>query len=240
MGGGARRRRSAASATRRCGWPPSWCKDGECRGPRVGRQHRRRHGHRHVRHGRAARGGPARDRRAPLPSLCGYTVLIDAGANVDPKPRQLFQFAVMGHVYSRRHRGQGQPAGRAAVGGRGRGQGQRADQARRSRSCADSSLNFIGNVEGRDIYNGRCDVVVTDGFTGNVCLKVSESLAEMLDRHDPGGARARRAVAWSGAALVQARPSQRIQKRRSTTPRWAARRCSASTAPPSSATAPRR
>jgi glycerol-3-phosphate acyltransferase PlsX len=43
-----------------------------------------------------------------------------------------------------------------------------------------SSLNFIGNIEGRDIYNGRCDVVVTDGFTGNVCLKVSESLAEML------------------------------------------------------------
>ena len=43
-----------------------------------------------------------------------------------------------------------------------------------------SDINFIGNIEGRDIYNGRCDVVVTDGFTGNVCLKVSESLAEML------------------------------------------------------------
>ncbi len=65
---------------------------------------------------------------APLPSLAGYTVLIDAGANVDPKPRQLFQFAVMGHVYSRAHRGQGQSAGRAALGGRGRGQGHRADQ----------------------------------------------------------------------------------------------------------------
>ena len=61
---------------------------------------------------------------APLPSLAGYTVLIDAGANVDPKPRQLFQFAVMGHVYSRAHRGQGQSAGGAALGGRGRGQGQ--------------------------------------------------------------------------------------------------------------------
>src|SRR5438445_681940 len=43
-----------------------------------------------------------------------------------------------------------------------------------------SSLNFIGNVEGRDVYNGHADVVVTDGFTGNVCLKISESLAEML------------------------------------------------------------
>src|SRR5205085_1325933 len=44
----------------------------------------------------------------------------------------------------------------------------------------ESSLNFVGNVEGRDIYNGRCDVVVTDGFTGNVALKISESLAEMI------------------------------------------------------------
>src|SRR5260370_25293144 len=44
----------------------------------------------------------------------------------------------------------------------------------------ESSLNFVGNVEGRDIYNGACDVVVTDGFTGNVALKISESLAEML------------------------------------------------------------
>src|SRR5438445_444251 len=44
----------------------------------------------------------------------------------------------------------------------------------------ESSLNFVGNVEGRDIYNGRCDVIVTDGFTGNVALKISESLAEMI------------------------------------------------------------
>ena len=74
-----------------------------------------------------------------------------------------------------------------------------------------SSLNFIGNVEGRDIYNGRCDVVVTDGFTGNVCLKVSESLAEMLTamiREELG----RDVVSMAGAALSR-RAFERMKKR---------------------------
>ncbi|OGK89081.1 MAG: phosphate acyltransferase [Candidatus Rokubacteria bacterium GWC2_70_16] len=116
---------------------------------------------------------------APLPSLSGYTILIDAGANVDPKPRHLLQFAVMGHVYSRDIIGKDNPrVGLLSVGeeeGKGNELVKDAYEGLRG-----SSLNFIGNVEGRDIYNGRCDVVVTDGFTGNVCLKVSESLAEML------------------------------------------------------------
>ena len=114
-----------------------------------------------------------------LPSLAGFTVLIDAGANVDPKPRHLFQFAVMGHVYSRDIIGKDDPrVGLLSVGEEeGKGNELVKDTFE---SLRGSSLNFIGNIEGRDIYNGRCDVVVTDGFTGNVCLKVSESLAEML------------------------------------------------------------
>ena len=116
---------------------------------------------------------------AALPSLSGYTILIDAGANVDPKPRHLFQFAVMGHVYARDIIGKNHPrVGLLSVGeeeGKGNELTREAFEQLRG-----SSLNFIGNVEGRDIYNGRSDVVVTDGFTGNVCLKVSESLAEML------------------------------------------------------------
>lgn len=116
---------------------------------------------------------------AALPSLSGYTILIDAGANVDPKPRHLFQFAVMGHVYSRDIVGKDNPrVGLLSVGveeGKGNELTKEAFEELRT-----SSINFIGNIEGRDIYNGRCDVVVTDGFTGNVCLKVSESLAEML------------------------------------------------------------
>ena len=116
---------------------------------------------------------------AALPSLAGFTVLIDAGANVDPKPRHLFQFAVMGHVYSRDIIGKDNPrVGLLSVGEEeGKGNELVKDTFE---SLRGSSLNFVGNIEGRDIYNGRCDVVVTDGFTGNVCLKVSESLAEML------------------------------------------------------------
>ncbi len=116
---------------------------------------------------------------AVLPNLRGFTVLLDAGANVDPKPRHLLQFAVMGHAYARDILGYGSPrVGLLSVGeeeGKGNDLTKDAYEA-----LKESSLNFIGNVEGRDIYNGRCDVVVTDGFTGNVALKISESLAEMI------------------------------------------------------------
>src|SRR6185295_3719824 len=100
---------------------------------------------------------------APLPSLSGYTVLIDAGANVDPKPRQLFQFAVMGHVYSRHIVGKDNP--RVGLLSVGEEEGKGTDLTKDAfEDLRGSSLNFIGNIEGRDIYNGRCDVVVTDGF----------------------------------------------------------------------------
>src|ERR1043166_9376790 len=94
-------------------------------------------------------------------------------------PRRLFPWAGMGHVYSRDIIGRSSPrVGLLSVGeeeGKGNELVKEAYEQLRG-----SSINFIGNVEGRDIYNGRCDVVVTDGFTGNVCLKISESLAEMF------------------------------------------------------------
>ena len=174
---------------------------------------------------------------AALPSLAGFTVLIDAGANVDPKPRHLFQFAVMGHVYSRDIIGKDNPrVGLLSVGEEeGKGNELVKDTFE---SLRGSSLNFIGNIEGRDIYNGRCDVVVTDGFTGNVCLKVSESLAEMLTsmiREEL----TRDVLSKAGAVLAQrgVRPHEAAGGLHRDG-RRAAR--SASTAPPSSATAPRR
>jgi glycerol-3-phosphate acyltransferase PlsX len=116
---------------------------------------------------------------AVLPSLRGFTVLLDAGANVAPKPWHLFQYALMGHVYARDIIGIARPrVGLLSVGeeeGKGNALTREAYEL-----LKESSLNFIGNVEGRDIYNGNCDVTVTDGFTGNVALKVSESLGEML------------------------------------------------------------
>jgi len=116
---------------------------------------------------------------AVLPNLRGFTVLLDAGANVDPKPKHLEQFAVMGHVYARDILGYANP--RVGLLSVGEEEGKGNDLTKEAYDeLKNSSLNFVGNVEGRDIYNGRCDVVVTDGFTGNVALKISESLAEML------------------------------------------------------------
>ena len=116
---------------------------------------------------------------AVLPSLKAFTVLLDVGANVDPKPWHLFQFAVMGHVYARDILGIERPRVGLLSVGEEEGKGNELTKEAYEQ-LKDSSLNFLGNVEGRDIYNGACDVVVTDGFTGNVALKISESLAEMV------------------------------------------------------------
>ena len=116
---------------------------------------------------------------AVLPNLKGHSVLLDVGANVDPKPWHLFQFAVMGHVYARDILGIERPRVGLLSVGEEEGKGNELTKEAYEQ-LKDSSLNFLGNVEGRDIYNGHCDVVVTDGFTGNVALKISESLAEMV------------------------------------------------------------
>jgi phosphate acyltransferase len=116
---------------------------------------------------------------AVLPNFQRFTILLDVGANVDPKPWHLFQFAIMGHVYARDILGIEKP--RVGLLSVGEEEGKGTELTKEAyEQLKDSSLNFIGNVEGRDIYNGRCDVVVTDGFTGNVALKISESLAEMV------------------------------------------------------------
>jgi glycerol-3-phosphate acyltransferase PlsX len=116
---------------------------------------------------------------AVLPNLKGHSVLLDVGANVDPKPWHLFQFAVMGNVYARDILGMERPRVGLLSVGEEEGKGNELTKEAYEQ-LKDSSLNFLGNVEGRDIYNGTCDVVVTDGFTGNVALKISESLAEMV------------------------------------------------------------
>ena len=116
---------------------------------------------------------------AVLPSLRGFTVLIDAGANITPKPWHLFQFAIMGNVYARDILGLERP--RVGLLSVGEEEGKGNDLTREAYDLLkESRMNFIGNIEGRDIYNGNCDVIITDGFTGNVALKISESLAEMV------------------------------------------------------------
>ncbi len=118
---------------------------------------------------------------AVVPSVTGHTVLLDVGANVDTKPQQLREFAVMGHFYAQMIFGIDEP--RVGVLSIGEEEGKGNELTRETfRVLKETGLNFIGNAEGRDIYNGNADVVVCDGFVGNVVLKASESLAEMVSR----------------------------------------------------------
>ncbi len=108
-------------------------------------------------------------------------VVVDVGANVDCSSRMLAQFAVMGEIYSRIILGRPKPrVGILSIGE----EDHKGNEMTRSAAplLKNLSLNFIGNVEGRDIYGGEVDVVVCDGFIGNVALKVSEGLVDMF-RH---------------------------------------------------------
>ena len=113
----------------------------------------------------------------PLPALHGSTVLLDVGANVDCKPLHLVQFAIMGEVYCRYMLHKERP--RVGVLSNGEEESKGTDLTRSAHEALKhSNLNYIGYVEGRDIFLGSVDVVVTDGFTGNVVLKTAEGLAK--------------------------------------------------------------
>ena len=114
-----------------------------------------------------------------LPTLKGNAILLDAGANVDCKTSQLFQFGIMGHVFAEYILGKENPrVGLLSIGeedGKGNEIVKEVFQMLKA-----SHINFIGNIEGKEVYRGNADVIVCDGFTGNVALKISESLAEMI------------------------------------------------------------
>jgi glycerol-3-phosphate acyltransferase PlsX len=114
-----------------------------------------------------------------LPTLKGHAVLLDVGANVTCKPHHLVQFAVMGHLFSKIIVGVSSP--RVGLMSVGEEESKGNDLTKEvHKTLKEIHLNFIGNVEGRDIYNGRADVIVCDGFTGNVALKTSEGLIEAV------------------------------------------------------------
>jgi len=112
----------------------------------------------------------------------GSTVLLDVGANVDCKPRHFLQFAIMGSVYSRVILGTRSPrVGLLSVGSE-EGKGNEVTKAaHKLLSEKEEPLNFIGNVEGGDLFSGTVDVVVCDGFTGNIVLKSGEALAASFE-----------------------------------------------------------
>ncbi|MBU0730482.1 MAG: phosphate acyltransferase PlsX [Proteobacteria bacterium] len=114
-----------------------------------------------------------------FPTLKGPVVMMDVGANVDCRPQHLFQFGVMAAAFSKILFGVEKPRiGLLSIGEEG---GKGNILTKKSHELfQNSSLNYVGNVEGRDTFQGDVDVIVCDGFVGNVCLKLSEGLAEAV------------------------------------------------------------
>jgi len=114
-----------------------------------------------------------------LPTLKGYSLIIDAGANIDPKPSHLLQYAIMGEVYSRYILNKSNiKVGLLNI---GEEETKGTDFLKETHKLLGASqLDFIGNLEGAEIFKGVCDVVVCDGFIGNVTLKVAEGFAEAI------------------------------------------------------------
>lgn len=117
---------------------------------------------------------------AVFPTALGTAaILLDVGANVDCSPENLEQFAVMGDIYFRSIFGTRRP--RIGLLSIGEEESKGNDLTRQAfQLLKQLPLNFVGNVEGRDLYNGQVDVIVADGFVGNVALKVSEGVAHLV------------------------------------------------------------
>jgi glycerol-3-phosphate acyltransferase PlsX len=118
-----------------------------------------------------------------LPSATenGHVLILDVGANVDSKVSNLREFAVMGHFYAQMILGVESP--RVGLLSIGEEEGKGNELTKETfRVLKETGLNFMGNAEGRDVFNGNADVIVCDGFIGNVVLKASESLGELVGK----------------------------------------------------------
>jgi glycerol-3-phosphate acyltransferase PlsX len=116
-----------------------------------------------------------------LPTLTGEAIMLDVGANVDCSAQHLEQFALMGNEYGKHLFRKPNPrVGLLSIGEEDSKGNEVTKEAFKLLKA--SSLNFIGNVEGREVYSGTADVVVCDGFIGNVALKISEGVAETIKK----------------------------------------------------------
>ncbi|MFH1594223.1 MAG: phosphate acyltransferase PlsX [Candidatus Omnitrophota bacterium] len=112
-----------------------------------------------------------------IPTLKGPCMMVDVGANIDATPLHLLHYGIMGSCYCTYILGRSNP--QVALLNIGQEESKGTGLIKEARKLLeDTALNFIGNVEARDVYSGKVDVVVCDGFVGNIVLKVSESLAE--------------------------------------------------------------
>jgi len=122
-------------------------------------------------------------KRPPLAGLIpvrgGSAVVLDIGANADCKPEYLVQFAILGAIYAERVLGRSRPSVALLSNGEEAGKGNSLVKETYP-LLEKAGLNFIGNVESKELFAGRADVIVTDGFTGNVAIKTSEAVAGFL------------------------------------------------------------
>lgn len=114
-----------------------------------------------------------------IPTLHGMSVAIDVGANINPAPEHLLQYAIMADTYARYLLRKKKPTIGLLNIGEEESKGTETLQEA-YKLLRDSGLNFVGNIEGRDFFTGKCDCIVCDGFAGNVVLKMTESILEML------------------------------------------------------------
>ena len=117
---------------------------------------------------------------AVLPTLGGPVTTCDVGANVACRPINLYQYAVMSTIYSRQMFGIENPRVGLMSIGEEAAKGNELVKKTRELLESDPKLNFIGNLEGRDIFEGVCDVAICEGFVGNIILKLTEGLVDML------------------------------------------------------------
>jgi len=114
-----------------------------------------------------------------IPTLEGTSVIIDVGANIDPKPIHLLQYGIMADAYCRYILQKENP--KVGLLNVGEEESKGTEFSKETHTLlGESKLNFIGNIEGRDIYAGSADIVLCDGFVGNVILKVSESVVDTI------------------------------------------------------------
>jgi glycerol-3-phosphate acyltransferase PlsX len=122
-----------------------------------------------------------------IPKLDGSTgLLLDVGLNADCKPEQLNQFAILGSLYAKNMLGIEQPRVGLVNVGEEEGKGNMLAQATYPLLKENTHIHFIGNIEGRDIFNERSDVMVCDGFTGNIILKLAETFYDITQKRGYG------------------------------------------------------
>ena len=119
---------------------------------------------------------------SPFPTEQGFCVVLDIGANADVKPEHLQQFAIMGALYARRVLGVTEPRVRILSNGEEEGKGNQLVLTSSKLLAATPHLRFEGNIESKEVIEGLADVVVTDGFTGNIFIKTAEATARLLQK----------------------------------------------------------